>query len=60
VKPAKKAVGIGFIINSNLSLILKKSSGSADPGVSMWLRPSERREKKRIRARNMERDHVTR
>jgi hypothetical protein len=32
-------VGVDFIINSNLSLILKKSSGSADPDAKPQLRP---------------------
>jgi hypothetical protein len=32
------AAGVGFIINSNLSLILEKSSGRRTPNASMWLR----------------------
>jgi hypothetical protein len=33
-------VGVSFIINSNLSLILKKSSGLTNPDAKPQLRPS--------------------
>jgi hypothetical protein len=33
-------VGVGFIINSNLSLVLKKSSGLTNPDAKPQLRPS--------------------
>jgi hypothetical protein len=33
------AVRVGFIINSNLLLILEKLSESAEPDASIWLRP---------------------